>query len=378
VNIFLKKEGLHGFYFWGKNREFQINGEFMSKFLSLKDYCDAAKALNCEVAKIRAVATVESAGSGFLLSGKVKILFERHHFARLTNHKFDAEYPQISNPKAGGYYGNEKEYIRFTEAFALNPKAAMMSCSWGKFQIMGFNHGICGFTSVNDFVDAMKVNEGNHLKAFCNFVIQNNLDDELRRGDWAGFARGYNGKNYKINQYDVKMKNFYEKFRKENFNCDEVTPENVGLVIDAQKLEAVQPVVQETTKVEVSESGEVKVETSTAPPEPGKTETVTAPAKEGSTATATQLTIGGIVLPGFVAVIVKMVTDLVEKGFISAAQIGEFVFNMVRENQKYVLWIVTVIIFLLGIKKAFKQLTLLLQIWMAGSKDKNNVEIKPS
>lgn len=191
----------------------------MSKTLTNKDYCAAAEILNCEPAAIKAVASVESAGGGFLPDGRVKILFERHHFSRLTKRVFDAKYPQISNRKPGGYFGGESEYARFNQAFALDPVAAMMSTSWGKFQIMGFNYAACGFTSIHHFVDAMKISEGEQLKAFCGFVETNNLDDELRRRDWAGFARGYNGKNYRINKYDEKMAAAYARFRAEKIDC---------------------------------------------------------------------------------------------------------------------------------------------------------------
>lgn len=133
---------------------------------------------------------------------------------------------------------------------------------------------------------------------------------------------------------------------------------------------------QETTKVEISD-GEVKVETSNNPPPKAKTETVTAPAKEGSTATATKATLLGITVPAFVGIVVKAVTDLISQGFISAQQIGEFVLNLIKENQKYFLLLILGIILLLTIKKLCKQITLWLQMWFAGNKDTNNVEVKP-
>jgi N-acetylmuramidase len=44
------------------------------------DYQAAAQSLGCEVAAVKAVAAVESAGHGFLPNGKPKILFEAHIF----------------------------------------------------------------------------------------------------------------------------------------------------------------------------------------------------------------------------------------------------------------------------------------------------------
>jgi hypothetical protein len=38
-----------------------------------------------------------------------------------------------------------------------------------------------------------------------NFIEHNGLMDELRRGDWRGFARRYNGSGYAANSYDTKL-----------------------------------------------------------------------------------------------------------------------------------------------------------------------------
>jgi hypothetical protein len=40
------------------------------------------------------------------------------------------------------------------------------------------------------------------------------LVDELRRNDWAGFARGYNGPGYADNRYDTKLASAYSNFSK--------------------------------------------------------------------------------------------------------------------------------------------------------------------
>ncbi len=55
--------------------------------------------------------------------------------------------------------------------------------------------------------------EGKQLIAFVNFVILNNLAGKLRRKDWSGFARRYNGSGYKVNQYDTKLKKAYYKHK---------------------------------------------------------------------------------------------------------------------------------------------------------------------
>ena len=185
----------------------------MSKTLTEQDYIEAAALLKCEVAVIKAVKEVESKGSGFQTDGKPVILFERHIFHRLTNGKFSAQYPDISNPDAGGYGKYSEQYDRLAKASMLDYDAAVKSCSWGLFQCMGLNFSLCGYSNLTTFITAMNQSEKYHLDAFCDFVIANGLDDELQRKDWAGFARGYNGKYYRKNKYDTKLQKAYDRLK---------------------------------------------------------------------------------------------------------------------------------------------------------------------
>jgi len=184
-----------------------------SKLLNEDDYQQAADLLKCDIAAIKAVAEVESRGAGFLPDGRPKILFERHKFRSFTGGKYDATNPDISNKKPGGYgAGGTHQWDRFNVAAALDQTAAIKACSWGKFQVMGFNFEVCGFASVDDFFAAMQKSEGEHLKAFCNFIAGNNLGGALRNHQWATVAAGYNGADYKINQYDTKLAAAYKKY----------------------------------------------------------------------------------------------------------------------------------------------------------------------
>lgn len=174
------------------------------------DFVTAANLLGCEVAAVKSVAEVESAGGGFQSDGKPKILFERHYFHRLTNGKYSKTHPDISNPVAGGYGSNQ--HARLEKAAKLDRNAALQSASWGKFQIMGSHWKSLGYASLQEFINAMYASETEHLMAFVKFVKANGLDDELKRKDWAGFARGYNGPGYAKNKYDQKMAVAYKKF----------------------------------------------------------------------------------------------------------------------------------------------------------------------
>lgn len=174
-------------------------------------YVDAAAELGCELAAIKAVAEVESAGDPFLPDGRPKILFERHIFHRKTGGEYSAEHSGVSSSSPGGYEGGAAEYSRLRAALTLDRDAALQSASWGRFQIMGFNHAVCGYAGAEAFVSAMVDSEVNHLDAFVGFVKGNRLDRALRAKDWAAFARGYNGPAYAKNKYDQKMATAYAK-----------------------------------------------------------------------------------------------------------------------------------------------------------------------
>lgn len=180
--------------------------------LTEADFQRAAKRLKCSVPAIKAVAEVESRGEGFYPDGFPTILFERHKFRSFTKGRYNNSHPHLSGDQGGYGKAGRNQRNKFSEAFALNPEAAMKSCSWGKFQIMGFNHKVCGYDTVGEFVDAMKESEGKHLDAFVAFVIYNGLDKHLRHLNWASFAEGYNGKDYAINRYDKKMAKAYERY----------------------------------------------------------------------------------------------------------------------------------------------------------------------
>lgn len=182
--------------------------------LTEQDFKDAANLLGCDVAAIKAVAEVESRQNGFTDNEEPVILFERHIFSKKTNHLFDKTNPGISNPKSGGYGKSSDQHARLMEAVKLNRNAALMSASWGKFQIMGFNFALAGFNSLQEFINAMYKSEREHLMAFVNYVIQMSLVDELINKKWADFARKYNGPEYKKNNYDIKLAAAYKKYNK--------------------------------------------------------------------------------------------------------------------------------------------------------------------
>jgi hypothetical protein len=253
----------------------EFNGEKMCN----ADYLWAAKVLGIEPAAIKAFAIVEAAGEGFFQLGDKtvpKILYERHRFARLTDNAYSKINPDISLPC--GYYNKKDRYVladaahkkkrnipedldyyravnkkdnngtvaqaahfvdlvsegklerqdhvylkdvgsykRLIKAYALDPEAALQSCSWGSFQIMGEYWHAMGYTSVIEFSKSMSRSPKEQIKAFVLYIEKVNprIKKLLHSKDWEAVACAYNGPNYKINEYHLKLHHEYEKAKRE-------------------------------------------------------------------------------------------------------------------------------------------------------------------
>jgi hypothetical protein len=186
--------------------------------LKREDCLDDAQQIGCEVEAVMAVAAVESRGGGFDPEGFPKTLFEGQWFYKFTKGKFAESHPNLCFPKWDKKsYGKtwQEEKARLATACTLDRTAALMSASWGMFQIMGFNFATCGFKTVQQYVSAVCKDENEQLAAFTQFIIHSRLDDELREKRWADFARLYNGSGYAQNQYDVKLAKAYEQAKKQ-------------------------------------------------------------------------------------------------------------------------------------------------------------------
>ncbi len=179
-----------------------------------------AKELGIELATLKAVREIESNGNGFLEPNIPVILFERHWmYRRLRDaglrHKLYAKVvPAIVNIHSGGYLGYADEWLRLGIAKSIDLDCALESCSWGAYQIMGFHWKALGFTSVVEMVEMMSKNRVGQLEVFSRFIKSDpRLVSALQQKNFTLFARVYNGPNYKVNNYDVKLEIAYNKFR---------------------------------------------------------------------------------------------------------------------------------------------------------------------
>lgn len=105
-------------------------------------------------------------------------------------------------------------YPRLIEAMSISETAALKSASWGLGQVLGKNYISAGYSSVQEMVASFCDDEENHLNAMVTFILSNNLDDDLRRHDWHGFAAGYNGPGYSKNRYAERLDAAYRRWSK--------------------------------------------------------------------------------------------------------------------------------------------------------------------
>lgn len=193
------------------------------------DYKVAARRLRCDESSIRSVSDVESRGAGFLFDKddnqwRIKILFERHIMYRLLDKKFGRDKaldhvrtsPDVVNTRTGGYSGGTAEHDRLKKARRIDKDLGLESASWGMFQLMGFHWERLGYKSAVDFVLTLSKGEPEQLEAFCRFIeTDKRLLNAIRSRDWAMFAEIYNGRDYKKNKYDTKMRDRAKYWDKE-------------------------------------------------------------------------------------------------------------------------------------------------------------------
>lgn len=214
------------------------------RFAKEETYRAIAAKLGCPYNHLRAVCEVESNGSAFLPDGSAVILFERHKFyqklrevvadpttlkavardADVTATTVDqlmnavsAKYPNICSTTRGGYLGGVAEYKRLGQATAIHIEAGYWSASYGAFQIMGFNCKLAGYKTATDMMLDFNRSEEAQLNGLMKFIeAQPAMHKALKEGDWATFARLYNGVDFQANRYDSKLAASAARWKKYN------------------------------------------------------------------------------------------------------------------------------------------------------------------
>ena len=234
VIAFQQKNGLPAVGDVGPRTQLALLGASSPRTLTQADLQAAAALLSLPLAVVATVAQVESNGHGFGANARPVILFERHVFYKqlIANGKSENDVkalaermPNIVNTARGGYAGGNNEYARLAVAMQIDETSAIEACSWGMFQIMGYHWARLGYTDAVEFRLHMQESEGEHLQAFCKFILTDTaLHKALQACKWAEFARLYNGPAYKENLYDTKLARAYEQLSA-TYKTAELQPE---------------------------------------------------------------------------------------------------------------------------------------------------------
>lgn len=192
---------------------------YAAKRLTEAQIEEAARSVGLEVAKLKAVIKVESGGMGFWTDvpeteGIVPVInFEGQYFNRLTNGRYAQSHPDLAFNGLDKKFG-KTEWLRLRKAIALDRRAALMSASWGLFQVMAANYAACGYADVEEFVKDHHESELLQLRAAIRFMQSKNLIVLLKKGDYTGFASRYNGPLYYVHRYDDRIEEAVEEYRK--------------------------------------------------------------------------------------------------------------------------------------------------------------------
>ncbi|MBB3996858.1 N-acetylmuramidase family protein [Aureimonas pseudogalii] len=165
--------------------------------------------------EIHAVIDVEAAGGAWDARGRPKMLFEPHRFWKNLGpgEKRDrAVAAGLAYPSWGEKPYPGDSYPRLALAMAIDETAALKSASWGLGQILGENHAMVGFDTVQAMVMATLDDADRHLEMMVAFILSARLDGALRAHDWARFARGYNGPQYAKHGYHTRLAAAYARW----------------------------------------------------------------------------------------------------------------------------------------------------------------------
>ena len=187
------------------------------------DYATTAKDLGVEKEVLMAIASQESKHASFKAVKQATILFERHKMYRLlikkgnTKASVDAlskKYPSIVNEDSGGH-NDMTSYEKLKIAKSIDYSCAVQSCSWGKFQVMGFHYANL-YSSPRELEKAMNMCELQQFKYFVLYLKKTNgMVDALKNKNWERIATLYNGPNWKNQnpEYANNIKRYYNQFK---------------------------------------------------------------------------------------------------------------------------------------------------------------------
>lgn len=184
--------------------------------LTESDFVIVAEELDVEVAAIKAVVEIEAgkAMKGFWAPGIPVINFDRTMYNKYRSKAQVKEGAKGEKVPEGLSGYALKEWTELISARKNNAQGANLGTFWGMFQIGGFNYKLCGCASVDEFVKRIAYSELEQLQLFAVFITNSGMLENLRKKDWSGFARKYNGPSYAKRGYHTKMAKAYARYSK--------------------------------------------------------------------------------------------------------------------------------------------------------------------
>ncbi|RQQ16164.1 DUF3380 domain-containing protein [Burkholderia stagnalis] len=127
-------------------------------------------------------------------------------------------HPDLCWPNGDEYGGgNLHQYEKLLRAAELDFELAIMSCSWGGFQILGEYYSSCGCTTPFEFADRFMSGTDGQMEIFIAFMknMKRAGVDGLRDHNWEQVATSYNGGGWrkKNPDYANNLKKFHEQFK---------------------------------------------------------------------------------------------------------------------------------------------------------------------
>lgn len=170
-----------------------------------QDWINAARALKCPPENLLAVRAVESGGAAFNSDGRLVIAYEDHWFGKLTSYRYLKSHPHLSrrgfkhvrdvgpsDPHPHKLNQTER-WMLLAQACELDFDAAIQSCSYGMWQVMGFNYKPLSFSSPMHMIEVMYQGHEGQWECFLRYCRAKGCLEALRQGDWAKFETLYNG-----------------------------------------------------------------------------------------------------------------------------------------------------------------------------------------
>ncbi|WP_430827552.1 N-acetylmuramidase domain-containing protein [Chryseobacterium indologenes] len=190
-------------------------------------YKKEADRLGIELAMIQAIAKQESKRESFWKEGQATILFERHKMweylekdlnkTRSELEKLQKDDPSLVNELSGGYGKYSEQYDKLDKAKKIDNTTALKACSWGKFQVMGFNYSVA-FSTPEEMEKAVNLCEIQQFYFFVGY-IENTIGmiTAMKNKNWEDIASKYNGSKWKKKNpdYASNIETYYNEYKKD-------------------------------------------------------------------------------------------------------------------------------------------------------------------